>query len=282
MIRKSILHPSRRVTLVRWLSLLFFVGLTSYIGLRHQIVGGGPQGAAPLDTFCIFGGIETLWSYATTGKFLAKTNMANLVLLAAGIILVLVAGAGFCGWICPLGAVQEWLGGLGKKLFGKTLTVPPSVDLPLRALRFLFLALILYMTVLDNKLWFEPYDPFKVLFHFEFETTTSIVVLALFVALSLPIERFWCRYLCPLSAVYSLVSPLSLFKLKRQAHACIDCGACTRNCPVGIDVQHCGTIPDGRCIKCLQCMESCPKPDALVLEAGKTGPATSVPPSVSR
>ncbi|MBM7868260.1 4Fe-4S binding protein [Heliobacterium gestii] len=279
---QSLLHPSRRLTLVRWLSLLFFVGLTSYLGIRHQIVGGGPQGAAPLDTFCVFGGVETLWTYVTTGKFLAKTNMANLVLLAASLVLVIVAGAGFCGWICPLGALQEWLGKLGKRLFGNSLTVPPAIDRSLRSLRFLFLALILYRTVLDNKLWFETYDPFKVIFHFNFETTTSVVILALFIALSLPIERSWCRYLCPLSAVYSLLSPLSLFKLKRRPSACIDCGICTRACPVGIDVQHCGTIPDGQCIKCLQCMEACPKPDALVLETGKPPSAPAVPPALPR
>lgn len=275
----NLFHPSRRISLLRQISLVIFVLLTAYIGIRHQVVGGGPQGSGPLDTYCVFGGVETLWMYFTTGQFLQKTNLANFVLLAATLVLVVVTGASFCGWICPFGAVQEWLGNIGKKLFGKTFVPPASWDRPLRYLRFAVLALILYMTAITGKLWFETYDPFKILFHFNFETTTAIVILVLTIVISLISERFWCKYLCPLGAIFSVLSPTSFFKLKRQPHECIGCGLCNKVCSMGINVDHARTIADGECIKCLQCMEACPKQQALVLESGKGQPASPVSPS---
>lgn len=47
----------KNLTLLRRISQVSVVGLTVYLGIRHQIVGGGPQGAGPIDSYCPFGGI---------------------------------------------------------------------------------------------------------------------------------------------------------------------------------------------------------------------------------
>ncbi|MTV49229.1 4Fe-4S binding protein [Heliobacillus mobilis] len=276
--KHSIFHPTRRMSLLRNASLIGFVMLMGYFGIRHQIVGGGPQGSPPLDSYCVFGGVETLWSYVTKGQFLQKTNLSNLVLLTAAVLVTLLTGASFCGWICPFGALQEWIGIIGKRLFGKQFPLPVHIDRPLRYLRFVLLALILYMTISTDKLWFEIHDPFKAFFGFEFELSPGLVILLLLSILSIFIERFFCKYLCPLGALFSLLSPLSIIKLKRQSSHCIGCNLCNKSCPMGIDVAHVQNT-GGDCIRCLQCMENCPKPEALILESGKN-PSPPIPHSV--
>jgi polyferredoxin len=72
-----------------------------------------------VEAYCPFGGLESLYQFLTTGGFLRRIEPSAMVLFAALVLLTLIANRGFCGWICPFGSVQEWLGLLGKKLLGK-------------------------------------------------------------------------------------------------------------------------------------------------------------------
>jgi NapH/MauN family ferredoxin-type protein len=264
--RTHLFHSSQRIRLLRYLSQGFVVLLIAYLGIRHQVTGGGPRGSAPIDSYCVFGGAETLWTYITTGAFMAKTNVSNFILLGAAILVTVLTGASFCGWICPVGAMQDALGGVGKKLFKRTFTPPRSWDRYLRHLRFASLLLVLYMTARFGSLWFADYDPFKFLFHFSFETALPIVLIVVFVIASILSERFWCKYLCPLGGLFSLLSKLSLFKLRRNTTSCVNCNLCTRSCPVGLDVSNANVLNDGQCIKCLNCVTACPIKGALTIE----------------
>lgn len=257
-----------KTSYLRTISQIFFVGLISAFGIRHHIVGGGPTGSPPIDSYCPFGGVETLVHFATTGEFIKKTNYSNLVILAAVIIVAVAAGAAFCSWICPFGAVQEWLGKVGRRLFKRQLALPRRIDVPLRNLRYVVLALIVYMTIRAASLWFAAYDPFKIMFGFEIETTLGWAILAATILVSLVIDRAWCKYLCPLGAVITLVAKVSPLKLQRNADICVDCNLCTRACPVRIDVAHLSVAPQAECVKCLECLEACRKKGALALEVG--------------
>ncbi|QQE80272.1 4Fe-4S binding protein [Alicyclobacillus sp. SO9] len=264
--RTHMLHPSRRLRLLRYVSQGIVVLVIAYLGLRHQATGGGPRGSAPIDSYCVFGGLETFWTFITTGTFLAKTNLSNIVLLVSVVLLTLLTGASFCSWICPLGTIQDVLAGFGKKIFGRTFLPSPRLDKYLRHLRFASLLLILYFTIRLGSLWFADYDPFKAIFHFSFETLLPIFLIAGFVVLSILSERFWCKYLCPLGAFFSLFSRLSLFKLKRNPDSCKSCNLCNRSCPMGLNVAQANVLSDGQCIKCLNCIQSCPLDGALSLE----------------
>ena len=66
-------------------------------------------GAPSAEALCPMGGFETLWTYATTGRFVPHVHNASLV-LAGAVVLLAVAGRGFfCGWLCPMGTIQEML-----------------------------------------------------------------------------------------------------------------------------------------------------------------------------
>lgn len=253
---------------LRKLSQFLLVALITFLGIRHQVVGGGPEGAAPLDSYCAFGALETAVYFARTGQFLAKTNYSNFIIFGALAVVTVLTGAAFCSWICPLGTIQEWLAGLTKRVFGRQFAIPVSIHRPLRYLRYVVLGLIIYLTVISYKLIFEAYDPFKVLFHFKFEETAAFVVFGGIIVASLLVERFWCKYLCPLGAVISILGKFNLVKIRRDSKECIDCGLCTRHCAMDIDVAKAAAVPERDCVKCLDCIDACPKHGALTLGIG--------------
>lgn len=254
--------------LLRRLSQIFIVGLLAFIGIRHQILGGGPEGAAPIDSYCAFGGVETVFQYFKTGTFINKTNYSNLIILGAVLALTVALGSAFCGWLCPFGALQEFFGFIGRKLFKKQIVLKGKVNHYLRYMRYVVLAAILFFTVRGTTLAFESYDPFKVFFHFKFETTTAYVVLLLTIIISIIVERAWCKYLCPLGGLISIFGRFNFLKVKRNDELCAKCGLCSMNCPAGIELTQVETAPMGKCIKCLDCMSVCPAKGALELQLG--------------
>ncbi|HWJ03080.1 MAG TPA: 4Fe-4S binding protein [Verrucomicrobiae bacterium] len=258
----------RNWKLLRTVTQLSLVGLVAFLGIRHQVLGGGPAGAAPLDSFCVFGGVETLFSWFTTGNFLAKTNTSNFILLMALLLSVVFVGSAFCGWLCPLGAIQEWLAKFQQKVFKRKITVPVKLDHALQYLKYPVFLLIIFMTVRENTLWFENYDPFKVLFHFNFETSLAYWVLLIFLALSLLVERFWCKYLCPVAAIIHPLSKLSIFKLKRDKNLCVNCNACNPTCSMGKQQPGVQGVFTDACTMCLDCAERCRAKNALGLRLG--------------
>lgn len=256
----------RRAKYIQWgrrLIQFLLVVFVAYLGLKHQFGAAG----SPIDAYCPFGGAESFYTWITTGKMIPKTSISNLILLGSLLVVTLVAGGFFCGWLCPVGTVQDWLYGLRRKVFKKPLAIPRRVDRILRYLRYVVLALVLYMTIANTTLWFESYDPFKVLFHFKLETTTAYVVLGVFLLLSLLIERFWCKYLCPLGAILSPLAKIGLIKVK-TTRECAECNLCLRQCHMGLE-----KIGQDGCTQCLECATSCPTSGKAVTV--KIGPRKS-------
>ena len=256
-----------------------FIALVAYLGHRHQVVGGGVHGAPPIDAYCPFGAVESLAGFFTAGGLVEKTASSNFWIFGAIIAIVLLSGSVFCGWLCPLGGLSEWLYKLRQKMVSKK-KIEPSATLNrnLSYGRFVLLALIVYMTFSSGKLWFESYDPFKQIFHFDVETTTALLIIIAFVITSLLIERFWCRYLCPLSAIIGPLSKLSWFKIWRNKESCIHCKKCERVCPTRVAVESAGEVADDRCIQCFRCVESCPVPDTLKIKGRGSMSAASLKP----
>lgn len=77
---------------------------------------------ASLHAVCPFGGVETIYEFVTTGTFIQKIHNSSFILMILGLIVAVLFGTIFCGYICPFGTFQEWIGKLGKKLFPKSTT----------------------------------------------------------------------------------------------------------------------------------------------------------------
>lgn len=240
--------------------------------VRHQTATTGGE-TASVDALCPFGGVETLVTWITTGHFISKTHPSNLILGLAVLVAVVLVGNVFCGWVCPFGAVQDALSWLKRKAHLPKVTLPAAWDKSLRWGRFVVLGVVIYFSVSTAKLWFAGYDPYVTLFGlgwlFEFNASTmgvSLVLLAVILGGSLVIDRFWCRYLCPLGAVFAVTGRLSFLRIRRSKRTCTDCTVCNKPCPVGIEPSKAKPFVSTDCIGCLDCVAACPVKGALRVE----------------
>lgn len=255
-----------RVPQLRLLVQLLFLGFITVVAIRHQTLGGGPQGEAPIDAFCPFGGLEALYRFAAGGGFIQRLFYSDLVLLVGVVLRALVVGRYFCGWICALGTLQELAHKLGRKLFGKrSFTLPAGIDKPLRYLKYVVLFGSLYLTWKTATLVIRPYDPWVAYAHLPAglsevwaEFSIGLVVLLLSLLGSMFYDRVFCKYLCPLGAFLGLTTKLGAFRIKRDVATCINCTLCEQKCPVNIPLMRQEVIHSAECIACLSCTTTCP------------------------
>jgi ferredoxin-type protein NapH len=200
--------------------------------------------------------------------FVAATVFAlvrmDFVLLLVFLGLALLTGAWFCGWLCPLGAAQEWIGRLGRRLFGRRLRLPRSVERFAAWFRYVLLGLSL-AGIGWLALASQPYQTFTGLLggHTAYVSVASWVLLGVFLALSLLVDRPFCRYFCVEGAQHGAVSVLRPFTIRRDPAACSGCRACDRACPVQITVSEKAHVRSPQCVNCLECMSACPRKGAL-------------------
>ena len=228
----------------------------------------------------MFGGIETLWSIFSGGTLVTKIAASSVVLLAVTIVLAIVFRRAFCGYVCPLGAIQELFGRIGKAMWGKRRRpeLPAALDKPARWLKYVVLAVFTVWTWTTATLVIRPYDPWVVWMHLssaevwaEFAVGVGVLVVCLLG--SIVYERFFCKYLCPMGGFLGAISRFSLFKVRREETTCIDCKACDKACPVNIKVSEVETVESPECINCNECVNACPVKDTLVV-ATKGAPAS--------
>jgi polyferredoxin len=217
--------------------------------------------AANLHTICPFGGVANLYTYFTTGGYVAKIHSAVFVMLLALLIGLVFTGKSFCGWICPLGSVQEGVGGIGRRLWPRLYNrVPRGVERFLRYLKYAVLAWVLVQTGRTASLAFQDWDPYYNLFRIWTDEIawSGYLVVALTLVLSLFVPRAFSRYACPLGAINGLFNSFSFLGIKRDAASCTSCGRCDKACPVNITVSTTSAVRNIECTRCLKCVEACP------------------------
>ena len=164
----------------------------------------------------------------------------------------------FCGWLCPFGALQELLNNLAQWLKVPQVKVPWGLHerlWPVKYIIFLGLfGLSLYSVALTEVL--AEVEPFKTAIILKFVREWPFVVYALaLLAAGLFIERFFCRYLCPLGAALAIPGRIRMFEwLKRWPDCGSPCQRCANECPVQ-SIHPEGFINVNECIYCMHCQE---------------------------
>lgn len=162
----------------------------------------------------------------------------------------------FCGWLCPFGALQELLHRITTFCNIKQIKIPYKTHERLSAIKyiiFLFLfGISLYSLSLSEVL--SEIEPFKtsIILKFSREYPFVLFAMALLIA-GIFIERFYCRYLCPLGAALAIPAKLRIFNwLKRYPDCGNPCQRCAVECPVQAIAPE-GDINPNECIQCLHC-----------------------------
>ncbi len=189
---------------------------------------------------------------------------AGLVIIIAALTTSLLFKRGFCGWICPVGTVWEAASALGRHFIGHNIRLPRWLDRTGIALRYLigfaFFASIAMVPIAEAVAFREiPYmwvADIKIVRGFG--NPLFITVALLTFATSMLIGPVWCRYLCPLGALYSTVSLASPCAVERDERSCIECGRCSQVCHAFVDVQRSHVVRAPECDGCMDCVNICP------------------------
>jgi len=188
--------------------------------------------------------------------------------------------------VCPVGAVSEWLWQTGQTIVRRTFALPRWLDIPLRGLKYillaLFLSVVVAMPVPEIRAFLGgPYGlvaDVKMLNFFRYMGEATAIFLVVLAGLSLVVKNTWCRYLCPYGALMGLVAVLSPTRIVRNADACIDCAKCVQACPAGLPVDVLASVRSAECTACMSCVAACPAEGALDLTFGLARRRTPVSP----
>ena len=229
---------------------------------------------ASVHAICPFGGVVSIYSVLTSGTLVQKIHQSAVVLMYIGFFLALLAGPAFCGWACPFGSFQEWIGKIGKKIFTFRYNrwIPSRIDGILRYSRYAVLVWVVYVTATSARLVFADYDPYFALFNFWTGEValTAIIILGLVTVLSLIVERPFCKYACPYGAFLGIFNLFRVFSIRRVESTCKTCGLCNRTCPMNIPVESKSIVRDHQCISCLECTSeaACPVSATVTFSTG--------------
>ncbi len=270
---RTYLRPLRYVVQAAFFLLTLSIGWQFYHFVRH-FEAGWPfvERPASVDAFLPIGGFMAFKYFLLTG-IVDPVHPAGFILFAAILGVSLVMKKGFCGWICPIGTLSQYIWMTGEKIFGRNFRIEKVTDISLRSLKYVllgFFVLIIGVMPMWSTAMFFISDYYKTVdvrmmkFFTEMTTLTMWVLIALG-ALSVLYKNFWCRYLCPYGALLGLVSRFSPFKVRRNEGQCVHCHACTKHCPTLIDVENKDVVKSEECFGCLTCVSRCPEQDALNL-----------------
>jgi len=186
----------------------------------------------------------------------------------------------FCGWLCPFGALQELTNQLAQRLGLRQIAVPQALHERLWVIKYtLFVAIVaLSFYSMEQALILSETEPFKTAISMRFMRPWPFVLYVLVIlAAGLYIERFYCRYLCPLGAGLAIPAKLKIFDwLKRRPQCGRECRLCETKCTVGA-IDALGRINANECVLCLRCQvimddpNTCPVLKRRARGGGPTG-----------
>ena len=162
----------------------------------------------------------------------------------------------FCGWLCPFGSLQELISLIAKKLNFPQIKIPQSINRYAINLKYFILISLFFVGLysLDFLANASEVEPFKTAISMKFYREwyfVSYAIVLLF--LGIFVERFFCRFVCPLGAIMVIGGKLRIFNfLKRRKECGKPCKLCAKECPIdAIEIN--GKINMNECFYCLDC-----------------------------
>ncbi|HVZ22410.1 MAG TPA: 4Fe-4S binding protein [Vicinamibacterales bacterium] len=255
-----------------------WVGVQFWLWVRYFEHGGTtlrverPDG---VEAWLPIASLMNLKTFLVTHR-VPEAHAAGMFMLIAFLAISFLYRKAFCSWVCPVGMLNEWMWQTGRTLFGRTFALPRWLDIPLRGLKYILLALFLFvvvtMSVEDiNAFLNSPYGlvaDVKMLNFFRYMGEGTAIFLVVLLGLSLVVKNVWCRYLCPYGALMGLTALVSPTRIVRDPAACIDCDKCTKACPAGLPVATLLSVHSAECTACMSCVAVCPAEKALDLKTG--------------
>ena len=219
-----------------------------------------------------FAAVGNIVSCIYKGNISWESVKYSVWMLVATVPATVLVGRFFCGFFCSFGAVQDllWLGSHRLRALFPGKRNLKKAD---RIFRFAKYAVFFYFIIF---IWsgvtaVKTAGPWQVFGQYvsfghwpglkPLLSVGGILLLVIFIG-SLFVQRFFCRYFCPMGAIYSLISHASFLKIDKPRDGCGKCHLCTSKCPMGMDLTKKDRIAGGECISCQKCVSWCPKGNA--------------------
>lgn len=192
----------------------------------------------------------------------------------------------FCGWLCPFGALQELINALARRIGIRQIELPFELHERLWMIKYVVFLVIFAVSFSSIMAAFglAEIEPFKTAITMKFMRNWQFVAYAAaLLAVGVFIERFFCRYFCPLGAALAIPARMRMFEwLKRYRECGNECHICARRCTVQA-IHPLGQINPNECIHCLKCQANYYDPNVCIhvkrrieRRNPRTGPPTVV------
>ncbi|WP_444452909.1 4Fe-4S binding protein [Rhodobacter capsulatus] len=205
-----------------------------------------------VNLMALFGALTTSFSWQA---FLLDPLTFILWFAVAAALLFWGRGA-YCGWLCPFGALQEITNRIARALHIPQWTLPWGLNERLWPIKYMiFLGLFgVSLGSIEQAEHLAEIEPFKTAIILKFMRAWPFVAYAAALLMAgLFVERFYCRYLCPLGAALAIPARLRMFDWLKRYHDCGNpCQVCAHDCPVQA-IHPTGEINPNECVTCLHC-----------------------------
>ena len=222
----------------------------------------------------------------------------------ATVILTIIFGRFFCGWVCPFGSIHHFVGFLGNRKKTPAQKIQLNKYRKPQCIKYLVLVVLLGMAAFPSiraTLQTGLLDPIPLLTRsvnllllpIADKTANFIsvkgrfyegawLIFAIFlsaVLLNLVIPRFYCRFICPLGALFGVIDRFALWRIGKNQNECSNCKLCEKSCEGGCEPA--GSIRISECVLCFNCREDC-KDEIINYQTQKSLAAEITDPDISR
>lgn len=218
-----------------------------------------------------FSGVKYIFRQMGAGGLIE--NNAFLVTLIWLCLFTICFGRIFCGFACAFGTLGDAVYGISsyicKKMKRKPFALPEKISAGLRYVKYVILIFVIISCFLGKDTSMasaSPWEVFSLIYagHLDIGAYIPGFLILIFILVGMFFqERFFCQYLCPMGAVFSLLPVLPVFSFSRRRSGCLrGCSACIKKCPMNLALPYeneDGSEAIGECIRCGKCKAVCPK-----------------------
>jgi len=260
----------RRISQVFFFSMFLWFCIVSTVGDKLWQLRGWP-----INLFLWLDPLSAAGTALTT-----HTLYRPLLWAVAAIILTIIFGRFFCGWVCPFGAIHHFVGFLGNRKKSLSQKVRLNRYRKAQSIKYFILILFLAMAAFPSiaaTLQTGLLDPIPLVTRsfnlllvpladrvFGLTSATDrfyegawFILMIFFAAilLNLVIPRFYCRFICPLGALFAVIGRFAVWRIGKKQNECINCKLCEHSCEGGCEPA--GNIKISECVLCLNCLSDC-------------------------
>ncbi len=261
---------TRRISQVFFFAMFVWFCIVSSLGVKwFQIRGWPVNWFLQLDPLVALGTILT-----------AHTLYWPLLWSLATIVLTMVLGRFFCGWVCPFGTIHHFVGFLGNRLKKTSEKIELNRYRKAQCIKYFVLIFVLAMAAFPSaaaSLQTGLLDPIPLVSRsfnlillpvldrsVNFISSVGrnydgawiiLVVFLVAVLLNLVIPRFYCRFVCPLGALLGIINRFAIWRIGKNTNKCLNCQLCEKACEGGCEPA--GNIRTSECVLCFNCLHDC-------------------------